>query len=408
MTAYDLPNLMPGGSAFGGPAYGQLGLLAPAQQGYNPLTARQPSIVDRVLGRLFPAGQYAGLLDPTAQRGLQRQGLLSLGSSLLQAGGPQAYQGGTLANIGGALQQSQMNFPLMAHQALQIQAYKGQQQEQQAIADVAKEYPITPGMSREDMYTRASAILQRLLTIPGAARLAEQMAPAVAAMKPATPDRARWSFQTVMEGGEPVLYRVNEDTGVKYRVGVGKPTAEQRITPKQTEHAEFGAGALAAWKTVEGIRQKNPGVEQEVGKIMTSPAFVSAIPGFRHSSDAVLALQKAGASQDAQNYMRAKWPFLDNIIRTRIPGGRMNGQYMTQVAQEFMPSLDTEANAQMRNNEIQAILTAQGESGYDESPTVWNNAVKRHGVGGLDLQAILQGGGMDRRLNSLQNRYPPR
>lgn len=98
-----------------------------------PPYARKPSIVDRIAARLFPTAAYTGLLDPEAQQGLQRQGLLQLGTSLLQAGGPQAVQGGTLANLGGALQQSQVNFPQMAQQALQLQAYKTHAARQQAL-----------------------------------------------------------------------------------------------------------------------------------------------------------------------------------------------------------------------------------------------------------------------------------
>jgi len=93
----------------------------------------QPSILDRVVNRLFPTAQYSGLLPPEAQRDVQRQGLLGLGTSLLQAGAPQPYQGGTLANLGGALQQSQVNFPQMAQQALQIQAFKAHAQRQAAL-----------------------------------------------------------------------------------------------------------------------------------------------------------------------------------------------------------------------------------------------------------------------------------
>lgn len=367
--------------------------------------ARKPSIVDRVMGRLFPTAQYAGLLDPGQQQGLQRQGLLQVGLNLLQAGGRSPHQAGTLANIGSSIQG--VNFPEMAQQALQMQAYRQQQAGQQAIAQVAGRHPPQPGESREQAYDRLTAIASEIASIPGGAAIAEKFAPLLQALKPDKPsaaDRARWSFQTVNENGQNVLYRINEDTGVRYRVGLAESNVA-RGNPKQVEHAEFGTAALAAWRTVEQIRQKNPNVETEVGKIMTSPAFVTAIPGFRHASDAVMAIQKAGGSADAQNYMRAKWPFLDNIIRTRIPGGRMNGQYMAQVTQEFMPGLDVEANAQMKMNEIQAILTAQGEAGFDENPDLWNKAAKRHGVSNLDLQAILNGGGIDSRINTIQGRY---
>ena len=33
-----------------------------------------PSILDRVVNRLFPTAQYTGLLDPGAQRSVQQQG----------------------------------------------------------------------------------------------------------------------------------------------------------------------------------------------------------------------------------------------------------------------------------------------------------------------------------------------
>lgn len=366
--------------------------------------AKKPSIVDRVLGRLFPTAQYAGLLDPAEQQGLQRQGLLNASLNLLQSGGPQAQQQGTLANIGSSIQG--VNFPQMAEQALQVQAYRQQQIGQRAIAQSVAAHPPKPGETREEAYNRLTAIASEVAGISPA--LGEKFAPLLQALKPDKPsaaDRARWSFQTVNENGQNILYRINEDTGTRYRVGLAESNAA-RGSPKQSEHAEFGAAALSSWQTIERLRTNNPGVEIEVGKIMTSPAFVHAVPGFRNASDAVLALQKAGASTAAQNYMRAKWPFLDNIIRTRIPGGRMNGQYMAQVAQEFMPSLDTESNAQMRANEIQAILTAQGEAGFDENPDIWNKAIKRHGVANLDLQAILQGGGIDSRINNMQSRYP--
>src|SRR5437867_6279199 len=143
-----------------------------------------PSILDRVVNRLFPTAQYTGLLDPEAQRGIQRQGLLNLGTSLLQAGGPQAVQGGTLANLGGALQQSQVNFPQMAQQALQLQAYKSQQAEQQAIAGAAARHPPQPGETRDQAYNRLTQIITEIATIPGGDATAAKLAPVLAALKP--------------------------------------------------------------------------------------------------------------------------------------------------------------------------------------------------------------------------------
>lgn len=374
-----------------------------------PPYARKPSIVDRVLGRFFPTAQYTGLLDPEAQQGLRQQGLLNLGANLLQAGGASPDQRGTLANIGSSIQG--VNFPQMAEHAVQLQAYRQEQAAKQAVGQIVARHPATPGEDRQGAYDRLTAIASEVAGV--SPELGARFAPLLQALKPDRPAAGRNLMQ--VEGvdyrpGSPTFgksghWLVDAETGNRVRFEQGPAATAAKIPPKQRENAEFGTAAMAAWRDVDRIRTQNPGVEVEVGKILTSPAFVQAVPGFRHASDAVLAIQKAGGSAAAQNYMRAKWPFLDNIIRTRIPGGRMNGQYLAQVAQEFMPGLDVEGNNQMKLNEIQAMLTAQGEAGFDENPDVWNAAAKRHGVQTLDLQSILQGGGTDSRINRMQARY---
>lgn len=332
MTAYDLPNLMPGGSAFGGPAYGQLGLLAPAQQGYNPLTARQPSIVDRVLGRLFPAGQYAGLLDPTAQRGLQRQGLLSLGSSLLQAGGPQAYQGGTLANIGGALQQSQMNFPLMAHQALQIQAYKSQVAEQQAVAQVAAKHPAPPNETPGQRYDRQVAILNDLMTIPGGATIAEKYAPVLAAMKPDKAAAGDWTISPA-EGpdGKIHLVRINRSTGETHDTGLFGKQAVKEPTPAERVAASQYQSAHDSIQAMRDIAARNPNAAKQA---------VAAIKASRYGPLGQLVTEARGTltDPDAQTF----YTHYNNMILAVTPtygGSRPTQPLMDLEKQSTLPAI---------------------------------------------------------------------
>lgn len=374
-------------------------------QPYTP----KPSIVDRVAARLFPTGAYQGLLDPQAQQGLQHQGLLALGTNLMQAGGAAPYQRGTLANIGASLQG--VNFPGMAQQALQLQNYRSQQQDQQLIAAAGARHPAQPGENRSQAYDRITAILSDIISIPGGDAIAAKFAPVLAALKPNAVREPMRVEGINTKLGTPFVGREGTlliDPDSLQQVGF-LPKAQAKATPatnQQVQHAEFGAAALAAWRPVEDIRTKNPGVEEEVGRILASPAFAQAVPGFRSSADAVLAIQKAGGSAAAQQYMRAKWSFLDNVLRTRYATGRLGGPMLAQMAQEFMPSLDTQGNSQVRQNEIQAILSAQGEAGFDANPDVWNRAIKRHGVSNVDLQAILQGGGLDARLNQVQSRYP--
>lgn len=378
-----------------------------------PPYARKPSIVDRVLGRLFPTAQYTGLLDPEQQQGLQRQGLLNVGLNLLQAGGPQAQQRGTLANIGSSIQG--VDFPAMAQQALQIQNARQAMAGQQAIAAAVARHPVKPG---ESSYDRLTAIMTEIATIPGAVGIAEKMAPILAALKPSDRQaREPMRIADVRDNqlGSPthgMIGTVLLDPDTHARVGfvpqVQQSDQPQKPTRQQGDAAEFGAQAMAAWGPIDKLRQQHPGVETEVGKIMASPAFAQAVPLFHSAGDAVTALQKAGASKEAQQYMRARWSFIDAIARTRYPGARLSGPVFAMLQNELMPGLDTESNAQMKRNEIQAMLTAQGEAGFDLNPDLWNRAIKRHGVSNIDLQSLLGGGGADSNLNAIQNRYPPK
>src|SRR5438445_6231374 len=101
----------------------------------------KPSIVDRVAARLFPAGGYQGLLAPEDVQGLQHQGLMQIGLNLVNASGSAPYQRGLLPNLAASIQGAQLNYPQMAQQALQLQAYKGQQQEQALLAAAAARHP---------------------------------------------------------------------------------------------------------------------------------------------------------------------------------------------------------------------------------------------------------------------------
>lgn len=407
------------GGMWGPPSFGlqSQGLLGPQAQPPTDLApppyARKPSIVDRVLGRLFPTAQYTGLLDPQAQQGIQQQGLRQLSANLLVAGGASPMQHGTLANIGAAL--GGVDVDALANRALQLKAYRDQQQQEQAIAQVSARHPIKPGASRLDQYNRFADIAAEIATIPGGAAIAEKMAPLISAMKPT--DRSAREPMRVADVRDNALGSPTHgmtgtvllDPDTYQRVGfipqVQASEQAPKPTPQQQQHAEFGAAALAAWRPLDKIRRDHPEVEAEVGKILSSPAFATAIPGFRSSGDAVAAIARAGGSPAAQQYMRASWSFLDNVLRTRYATGRLGGPMMQQMAQEFLPSLDPEGNAQIHQNQVQAILSAQGESGFDLNPQMWKNATKRHGVANIDLQDILSGGTGDANLNKIRDRY---
>jgi hypothetical protein len=177
--------------------YGLLGGIDPSQipfatqdpnapPGMPPLPfAPKPSIIDRLAARLFPTGAYEGLLSPSAQQGLQHQGLLNVGLNLLRQSGPSPYRVPLGAAIGNAI--SGVDFPAMAQQALQLQAYQSQQAERQAAAQVAARHPAPPNETPQQLRDRQVAILNDLMTIPGGVAIAEKYAPVLAATKPEKP-----------------------------------------------------------------------------------------------------------------------------------------------------------------------------------------------------------------------------
>src|SRR6266550_125281 len=271
----------------------------------------QPSILDRVVGRLFPTAQYTGLLDPDAQRGIQQQGLLGLGAGLLQAGAPHPYQMGTLGNIGAALQQNQMSFPQMANQALQIQAYRSQLAQQQAVAQVAAAHPAKPGETREQLYDRQVSMLNDLMTIPCGAAIAEKYAPVLAATKPdkSGATAGEWTVAPA-EGpdGKIHLVRLNKltgelhDTGLFGKQTVKEPTPQERVAASQYQSADSSIQAMKA------IAQRNPEAVKQA---------VAAIKAARFGPLGQLVTEARGtlSSQDAQDF----YTHYNNMLLTVTP-----------------------------------------------------------------------------------------
>ncbi len=292
------------------PAYGQLGLLDPSQQGYGMPAPRQPSILDRLAARLFPAGNYTGLLDPQTQQGLQHQSLMNLGTNLLQQSGPSPYRIPLGAAIGNALQQSQASFPQMAEHALQLQAYRSQLAEQQAIARVAAAHPAPPGETPVQMRDRQVAILNDLMTIPGGAAIAEKYAPVIAATKPSdTSTRGDWAIQPA-EGpdGKIHLVRINRltgemhDTGLFGKTTVKEPTPVERVAASQYQSADSSIQAMKA------IAQRNPEAVKQA---------VAAIKAARFGPLGQLVTEARGtlSSQDAQDF----YTHYNNMLLTVTP-----------------------------------------------------------------------------------------
>ena len=284
-----------------------------------PPFARKPSIVDRIAQRLFPTASLTGLLDPGQAEGLSRQELLNVGLNLLQAGGRSAHQQGTLANIGSSIQG--VNFPEMAQHAMQLQAYKSHQAEQQALAQAVARHPAKPGETREQTYGRFTEILTDIASLPGGAAVADKWAPLLTALKPEKPDRARWSFQTIMENGEPQLYRINEDTGVKYRVGMAKPAASTNsVTANETRAA--AQNAIAALDDADAALKADPNadIQPTASSIARGAKSIPLVGGAL--SGALEPIAQSQMSPAQKQFQQAMDQFLHNYASLLPRGGR--------------------------------------------------------------------------------------
>jgi hypothetical protein len=178
------------------------------------------SILDRLAARLFPATQ---MLDPQASQSAGRQGLLQIGTNLLQAGGPSAQQQGTLANIGRSIGGVDVND--LTQQALKLQAYRQQQDAQRRASEVVQRHPPKAGETPEDRFGRFSDILTELATIPGTEHLIGPLSNVMNALKPDRPLRSRYVFKVFPEGpGKWGQYRVNtDDPEDQIRIGDAQP-----------------------------------------------------------------------------------------------------------------------------------------------------------------------------------------
>jgi len=368
----------------GAPYYGQFGLLDPTQQGYNSLLqpapqflapapyAPKPSIVDRVAARLFPTGAYEGLVDPTAQSGLQRQGLLNVGTSLMQAGGGRPYNPGTLANIGAALQGSQQNFPQMADRALQLQAYQSQLAQQRAIAQASAAHPPQPGETASDTYKRLAAIITDISTVPGGDAIAGKLAPVLAALKPEKgqePQRITGIVDTRL--GSPTLGKTG-DFLIPYPGAPretwtfiqGKPETPKEPTYIERQAGQQAAGMATAADRMKQIEDEHPEVADKVAGIIAA----GKVPLVGKWWEGVRSL---GLSDLENEYLTNANTFLTEAVRTASGrAGQPTPQAMAAEAATTLPTLreGDASRVTKQANRLQRIAEAMAKAGKAAVP----------------------------------------
>lgn len=270
-----------------------------------PFTPK-PSVLDRVLGRLFPTDQFGNLLGPTEKRDLERQGLLGLGAGILSQSGPGTN---ALSALGRAY--TALPFADMANRALAIKAYKDRDAEQQAIAQVkAKPRTGTP-------YEQLSALTTELSQLPGTEHIVGPLSSILDAMKePAQHPRAM-HVVTLRDG----IYLVSDD-GSKVRIGPA-PVAQGTLGSVMGQETRAAArNALAALNQADAILKRDSNAD-------ILPPEVSLARGAQHIP--VIGTMLSGAMEPAaqaamtpaqKQFQQAMDQFLHNYSALLPRGGR--------------------------------------------------------------------------------------
>lgn len=226
---------------------------------YQPM---KRSILDRLASRLFPT---LGLMSPEEGQAVGRQGLLQLGTNLLQAGGASPQQAGTLANIGRSIAGVDVN--ALTKQALTLQAYRQQQAANQKIAEVTSRHPLKPGATPEEVYNTIAAMVPELIGIPGTEDYLGKLGNLLAQLRPQRELRSRYVFKNLSEGGGKWgYYRINQDDpDDRIRLSDGTPPTGQGLaTQEQGRRQALAAMATNAISALDAVGQKPPTFWEEL------------------------------------------------------------------------------------------------------------------------------------------------
>lgn len=312
---------------------GDMAIRSPVPPPYLP----KPSILDRILGRLIPTDQYGGLLDPTQQKSLQRQGLLQLGTGML------AQPGSALGAFGKAYQG--LDIPGMADHALKLQAYRTQIGEKQAVA-AAKAKPRTG-----TPYEQLQALVTDLAGMAGTEPITGPLSSILDALKQ-NPRSGATHVVPLNDG----IYLVRDD-GTKIRVGPApgkppkEPTPAERVAGSQYESAD------SSIKAMRDIANRNPEAVKQA---------IAAIKASRWGKLGQLYTESRGTlnSQDAQDF----FTHYSNMLLTVTPtygGARPTVQLMDLEKAATLPAIgsgDFKAAFQHMDNRLRDLRAKAGKA----------------------------------------------
>lgn len=144
----------------------------------QPVEQSQPrtSIIDRVLGKLYPEGAYGGMLPPNVLADERRMALRGAGLSLMSGAGPRPLNAPP-HNFGADLQEAldpqawDKHLAGVAQTGMQLQAMMKKQQDDKKFAEIMAANPPAPNETRQQFSDR----LVRISAAAGQAGLGEHM-----------------------------------------------------------------------------------------------------------------------------------------------------------------------------------------------------------------------------------------
>ena len=322
---------------------------------YRPL---KPSILDRLASRLFPT---LALMSPDEGQAVGRQGLLQVGTNLLQAGGASPQQQGTLANIGASIGGVDVN--ALTKQAATLQAYREQQRANQRIAEVAGANAPREGESPDQTYERIARMVGQLAGTPGTEDLIGKLSNVLAQLRPQAAPRPRYVFKELEDppgSGKFSLFRVNEDDPTdRIRIGIGRePTGLTQPTGDERRAAALYTVGEDAYRNLRNAQAPN-----------LKDYLAGKVP---------LGLGQAAISSRQQSQNQAGAQFYRSYLYI-VSGATVNEGEALEAAKTFIPQWGDDpvlVQQKLHTQEVmlQAMRQARGRAGGPTPPPPSNGS----------------------------------
>lgn len=315
-----------------------------------PYVPRKPSILDRLIPRLFPATQ---MLEPEVGGPVGRQALLQLGTNLMQAGGASPQQGGTLANIGASL--GGVDVASLTQNALALRA-------QRKLAEVAARHPGKPGETPDEIYNRVAGMVSELTEYP---ELIGKLSNVLAQLRPQVP-RSRRLIRSVEldDKGMAVVHMRDPETGEDVKIGgrayVPDPFANPNrpTTEDQGKLADFGTRMLEAHAVMSRLEREHPGIGQRVD-LKIRPLFTAdKVPGLGSAIGSLITPGVlASMSSEEREYWGAEQDLVNARLR-RVTGATINRQELETERMPLVP-LGGEDESQVSKKQARRFQAAR-------------------------------------------------